>query len=184
VPNRGSGAYMSEIYKQMFVKRIIHYSLVCLLLLHLAQFGLFTQLAFATEQTSNSTIIHGGGTASINCPDGSTVNTVVSFVAAKLTNGTIAGNWTLSSTEGMSVSTNGFSQGPIYQGNLSTEHFNIQGETFNPQEEINMCASPLFAPVSLTGQCGQDVMITIQFQSNDPLDTPNSFSADVECQSV
>ena len=50
-----------------------------------------------------------------------------------------------------------------------------------PQEEINLCATPVFAPISLTGQ---DVIITIQFQSNDPLDTPNSFSADVECQSV
>ena len=64
------------------------------------------------------------------------------------------------------------------------EHFNIQGETYKQQEEINLCASAVFAPISLTGQCGQDLMITIQFQSNDPLDTPNSFSADVECQSV
>jgi hypothetical protein len=182
VPKRGRGANMSEIYKQMIIKQISHYSLECLLLLHLVQFPLFTQLAFATEQTSNSTIIHGGGTASIGCPDGSTVNTVVSFVASKLANGTIAGNWTLGSTEGMSVSTNGFIQGPIYQGNLSTEQFNIQGETFNPQEEINLCASPLFAPISLAGQCGRDVIIAIQFQSSDPLDTPNSFSADVECQ--
>ena len=61
------------------------------------------------------------------------------------------------------------------------EQFYIQGETSNQQEEINLCATPVFAPISLTGQ---DVIITIQFQSNDPLDTPNSFSADVECQSV
>ena len=155
-----------------------------LLLLYLVLFALFAQLAFATEQTSNSTIIHGGGTASIGCPDESTVNTVVSFVAAKLANGTITGNWTLSSTEGMNVSMNGFSQGPIYQGDLSMQQFNIQGETFNPQEEINLCASPLFAPISLSGQCGQDVIVNIQFQSNDPLDTPDSFSADVECQYV
>lgn len=161
-----------------------HYSLVYLLLLYLVLFALFAQLAFATEQTSNSTIIHGGGTTSIDCPDESTVNTVVSFVAAKLANGTITGNWTLSSTEGMNVSINGFNQGPIYRGNLSMHQFNIQGETFNPQEEINLCASPLFAPISLSGQCGQDVIVNIQFQSNDPLDTPDSFSADVECQYV
>jgi hypothetical protein len=168
----------------MIVKQISDYSLVCLLLLHLVLSALFTQPVFATEQTSNSTIIHGGGTATIGCPDGSTVDTVVSFVAEQLANGTIAGNWTLGSTEGMSVSTTGFSQGPIYQGSLSMEQFNIQGETLNPQEEINLCASPLFAPISLAGQCGRDVIIAIQFQSNDPLDTPNSFSADVECQYV
>jgi hypothetical protein len=167
----------------MIVKQISnHYYLVYLLLFHLILFTLFTQHAFATEQTSNSTIIHGGGTANIGCPDGSTLNTIVSFVAAKSENGTIAGNWTLSSTEGISVSTNGFSQGPIYQGNLSMEQFNIQGETSNPHEEINLCASPLLAPISLAGQCGQDVIVTIQFQSNDPLDTTNPFPADVECQ--
>jgi hypothetical protein len=164
----------------MIVKQISNYYLVYLLLL----FTLFTHHAFATEQTSNSIIIHGGGTANIGCPDGSTLNTIVSFVAANSANGTIAGNWTLSSTGGISVSTNGFSQGPIYQGNLSMEQFNIQGETFNPHEEINLCASPLLAPISLSGQCGRDVIVTIQFQSNDPLDTPDSFSADVECQYV
>jgi hypothetical protein len=161
-----------------------HYSSVYFLLLHFILFSLFTQVAFGTGQTSKSTIIHGGGAASIGCPDGSTVGTAVSFVAEKLTNGTIAGNWTIDSIEDVGVSMNGFSFGPIYQGNLSMEHFNIQGETYNQQEEINLCASPVFAPISLTGQCGEDVMITIQFQSNDPLDTPNSFSADVECQSV
>jgi hypothetical protein len=161
-----------------------HYSSVYFLLLHFILFSLFTQIAFGTGQTSKSTIIHGGGTVGIGCPDGSTVDTVVSFVAEKLSNGTIAGNWTIDSIEDAGVSMNGFSYGPIYQGNLSMEHFNIQGETYNQQEEINLCASAVFAPISLTGQCGQDVMITIQFQSNDPLDTPNSFSADVECQSV
>ena len=163
---------------------INHYSSVYFLLLHFILFSLFTQIAFGTGQTSKSTIIHGGGTVGIGCPDGSTVDTVVSFVAEKLSNGTIAGNWTIDSIEDVGVSMNGFSFGPIYQGNLSMEHFNIQGETYNQQEEINLCASPVFAPISLTGQCGEDVIITIQFQSNDPLDTPNSFSADVECQSV
>jgi hypothetical protein len=161
-----------------------HYSSVYFLLLHFILFSLFTQIAFGIGQASKSTIIHGGGAASIGCPDGSTVDTVVSFVAEKLANRTIAGNWTIDSLEDAGVSMNSFSHGPIYQGNLSMEHFNIQGETYNQQEEINLCASPVFAPISLIGQCGQDVMITIQFQSNDPLDTPDSFSADVECQSV
>src|SRR5918996_1084914 len=155
---------------------INHYSWAYFLLLHLVLFSLFTQIAFGTGQTSNSTAIHGGGAT--------TIDTVVSFVAEKLANGTIAGNWTIDSIEDTGVSMNGFSHGPIYQGNLSMEQFDIQGETYNQQEEINLCATPVFAPISLTGQCGQDVIITIQFQSNDPLDSPNPFSADVACQSV
>ena len=160
---------------------INHYPSAYSLLLHLVLFFLFTQIAFGTGQTSNSTAIHGGGTTSIGCPDGSTVDTAVSFVAEKLANGTIAGNWTIDTAEDTGGLMNGFSQGPIYQGYLSTEYFNVQGETFNPQEQINICASPIFAPISLTGRCGQDVIVNIQFQSDDPLDTPNSFSADVEC---
>jgi hypothetical protein len=181
---KDSGATLHEIYRQIIVKQINRYSLVCFLLLHFILFSLSTQIAFATEQTSNLTVIHGGGVASISCPDGSTVDTAVSFVAEKLANGTIAGNWTIDSIEDTGVSVNGFSHGPIYQGNLSMKQFDIQGETYNQQEEIKLCASPLFAPISLIGHCGQEVMITIQFQSNDPLDTPDSFSADVECQSV
>jgi hypothetical protein len=42
----------------------------------------------------------------------------------------------------------------------------------------------MFAPLSLTGQCGQNVIIAIQFQYNDPLDITNSFPADVECQLI
>jgi hypothetical protein len=39
--------------------------------------------------------------------------TVVSFVAEKLYNGTIAGNWTIDSIEDAGVSMNGFSHGPV-----------------------------------------------------------------------
>jgi hypothetical protein len=100
---------------------INHYSSAYFLLLNLVLFFLFTQIAFGTGQTSSSTTIHGGGTTSIGCPDGSTVDTAVSFVAEKLANGTITGNWTIDSIEDTGVSMNGFSHGPIYQGNLSKE---------------------------------------------------------------
>ena len=154
-------------------------------LLFLLLFPLLIQIAYGAEQTTSSTtIIHGGGMASIRCPDGSSVDTDVSFVAMKFANGTILGNWTIDSTEDMSLSTNSFNQGPIYRGNLSTSHFNIRGETYNPQEQINLCVPPMFAPLSLTGQCGQNVIITIRFQSNDPLGIADSFPADVECQFI
>ena len=94
---------------------INHYPSAYSLLLHLVLFSLFTQIAFGTGQTSNSTAIHGGGTTSIGCPDGSTVDTAVSFVAQKLANGTIIGNWTIDSIEDTGALMNGFSHGPIYQ---------------------------------------------------------------------
>ena len=37
--------------------------------------------------------------ASIGCPDGSSVDTDISFDAVKSVNGTILGNWTIDSTE-------------------------------------------------------------------------------------
>jgi hypothetical protein len=158
---------------------------IWLLLLLLLLFSLLIHIAYAPEQaTANSIVIHGGGMASIGCPDGSSVNTDISFVAVKPGNGTILGNWTIDSTESVSSPINGFNQGLIYQGNLSTGHFNIQGETYNPQEQINLCASPIFAPISLTGQCGQNVVINIKFQSNDLLDIVDSFSGDVDCQLI
>jgi hypothetical protein len=97
-------------------------------------------------------------------------------------NGTILGNWTIDSTENISSEPNSFNQGPIYRGNLSIGYFNIQGETYNSEEQISICSSPVFAPISLAGQCGQNVTITIRFQSNDPLDITDSFTGDVECQ--
>lgn len=145
---------------------------------------LLIHVAYATDQTTNSIIIHGGGMASISCPDGSSVVTDISFDAVKSVNGTILGNWTIDSTESMSLPTNGFNQGPIYLANLTTSSFYFQGETNNPQEQISLCSSPLFAPITLLGQCGQDVTVTIQFQSNDPLDIAGSFPADVECQLI
>jgi hypothetical protein len=135
----------------------------------------FIHITHATNQTSNFTI-HGEGMTSIDCPDGSFVDSDLSFVVAKSDNGTILGNWTIDSTE--NISQNGFNQGPIYRGNLSTGYFNIQGETYNSGEEISICSSPIFAPISLVGQCGQDVIITIRFQSNDPLDITDSFIGD------
>ncbi|MFZ0698203.1 MAG: hypothetical protein WAM88_13810, partial [Nitrososphaeraceae archaeon] len=88
------------------------------------------------------------------------------------------------STESTSLPTNGFNHGLIYLANLTTSSFYFQGETNDPQEQISLCSSPLFAPVTLLGQCGEDVTVTIQFQSNDPLDIANRFPADVECQLI
>ena len=155
---------------------------ICLLLSLLLLSPLFIHITYATKQTTNSTMIHGGGMTSIVCPDGSSVDTDLSFVVVKSGNGTILGNWTIDSTENISSEPNSFNQGPIYRGNLSIGYFNIQGETYNSEEQISICSSPVFAPISLAEQCGQNVIITIRFQSNDPLDITDSFTGDVECQ--
>jgi hypothetical protein len=157
---------------------------IYLLLTFILSSPLLIHIAYATDQTANSIIVHGGGTASIGCPDGASVDTDISFDAVKSVNGTILGNWTIDSTESTSLPTNGFNHGPIYLANLTTSSFYFQGETNDPQEQISLCSSPLFAPVTLLGQCGEDVTVTIQFQSNDPLDIANPFPADVECQLI
>jgi hypothetical protein len=157
---------------------------IYLLLTFFLSSPLLIHIAYATDQTANSIIVHGGGMANIGCPDGSSVDTDISFDAVKSVNGTILGNWTIDSTESASLPTNGFNHGPIYLANLTTSSFYFQGETNDPQEQISLCSSPLFAPVTLLGQCGEDVTVTIQFQSNDPLEIANPFPANVECQLI
>jgi hypothetical protein len=72
---------------------------ICLLLTFFLSSPLLIHIAYATDQTANSIIVHGGGMASIGCPDGSSVDTDISFDAVKSVNGTILGNWTIDSTE-------------------------------------------------------------------------------------
>jgi hypothetical protein len=179
----GSKRVIVIILEMMLLKKqITSLILVIYLLLHLLLFSPFIHITYATNQTANFITIHGGGMTNIDCPDGSSVDSDLSFVVAKSYNGTILGNWTIDSTKNISSESNGFNQGPIYRGNLSTGYFNIQGETYNPKEEISIYSSPVFAPISLVGQCGQDVTITVQFQSNDLLDITDSFIGNVECQ--
>jgi hypothetical protein len=76
--------------------------LVMILLLTLLLFSPFIHITYATNQTANFTTIHGGGMTNIDCPDGSSVDSDLSFVVARSGNGTILGNWIIDSTENMS----------------------------------------------------------------------------------
>ena len=58
------------------------------------------------------------------------------------------------------------------------------GDTYNIKEEIKLCNPPLFTPISLTGVCGQNVVITVQLRSNNPLGIEDTFNGDVICNST
>ncbi len=76
------------------------------------------------------------------------------------------------------------STGTIFSGNASNGQYDVVGETHNIKEAIKLCNPPLFTPISLTGMCGQNVAITVQLQSNNPLDTVDTFNGDVICNSI
>jgi hypothetical protein len=73
-------------------KQITSLILVIYLLLHLLLFSPFIHIIYATNQTANFITIHGGGMTNIDCPDGSSVDSDLSFVVAKSYNETILGN--------------------------------------------------------------------------------------------
>lgn len=58
------------------------------------------------------------------------------------------------------------------------------GDTHNIKEEIKLCNPPLFTPISITGVCGQNVVITVQLRSNNPLGIEDTFNGDVICNSI
>ena len=80
----------------------------------------------------NSFLIHGGGIANINCPEGSSVQGDVAFVAVKNRNTTISGNWTIDGFDNLGSSAKDLRQGLFYGGNLSTVQFNLQREIMIP----------------------------------------------------
>ena len=57
---------------------------ICLLFFLLLLSPLLIHITYAAKQTTNSTMIHGGGMTSIVCPDGSSVDTDLSFVVINL----------------------------------------------------------------------------------------------------
>lgn len=132
---------------------------------------------------SNSTSVRGGGTGSIVCPMGSSVDTNLSFVAVSsnsFNNRTITGNWTFYSFD--SNGPGNIVQGVLYSGNVGASGYELEGETLDQQDRIMLCEPPLFRPVTISGTCGRDIEIIVGFQSDDPFQQDNSFSGSSDCQ--
>jgi hypothetical protein len=134
---------------------------------------------------SNSTSVRGGGTGSIVCPMGSSVDTNLSFVAISsnsFNNRTITGNWTFYSFD--SNGPGDIVQGVLYSGNIGASGYELDGETLDQQDRIMLCEPPLFGPVTISGTCGRDIEIMVGFQSDDPFQEDNSFNGSSDCQLI
>jgi hypothetical protein len=130
---------------------------------------------------SGDIIIRGGGTGSISCPDGSLKQAVIAFVVfgnGSSTNITTT-NWNINELPSSQNPTPGFASGSFNSVNVSSSKFHIIGQKIN---EVKFCEPPLSLPVIISGSCGQNVAINVQFQSNNPvLMTGGTFRGDVTC---
>ena len=162
-------------------------AVVILPIISIVQYGAPFLISNAQENSNNNSImIHGGGTGTVICPDGSSVQTNIAFIAVSSDkNGKVSGNWTLDDFGDPNLSGTVSMQGPIYTGKLITiNNYNLSGETHNPQEKIRLCNPPLFAPISLIGTCGKNVIMTVALQSEELFNIVNTFQGDVNCQYV
>jgi hypothetical protein len=142
-------------------------------------------LAAVYGQSSNDSsllaIIHGGGTGSITCPDGSSKQAVISFVVSEnSTNGKApTANWNINELSSNQNPTPGFVSGSFNSVNLDSARYKITGQKIT---EIDFCQPPVSVPITLSGSCGQNIAINVQFESNNPiLMTGGSFTGDVTC---
>jgi hypothetical protein len=139
-----------------------------------------SQALLQTEgKFAEAVLIHGGGTGSLKCSDGSSFETNLSFTVLS-SNSTVTGNWTLYSFD--SASAGLVVGGPIYSGNVTDSNYQVRGGTGNEENAIMVCSPPLFGPVIISGTCGYNVVFTVHFRSNDPLSTEQTFSGSSDCQ--
>ena len=130
---------------------------------------------------SGDIIMRGGGTGSISCPDGSSKQAVIAFIV--FGNGSNAKisttNWNINELPSGQSPNPGFASGSFNSINVSTGKFQIIGQKIN---EVQFCEPPLSLPLMISGSCGQNVPINVQFQSNNPvLVTGGTFRGDVTC---
>jgi hypothetical protein len=130
---------------------------------------------------SDDIIARGGGTGSISCPDGSSKQAVIAFVV--FGNGSSAKisttNWNINELPSGQSPNPGFASGSFNSINVSTGKFQIIGQKIN---EVQFCEPPLSLPVMISGSCGQNILINVEFQSNNPLLVAGgTFRGDVTC---
>jgi hypothetical protein len=144
--------------------------------------GFSVPAVYGQENNDSDTIIaRGGGTGSITCPDGSSKRAVIAFVVlGNRTNAKITTtNWNINELPSSQNPSPGFASGSFNSVNVSSSKFEIVGQKIN---EARFCEPPLSLPVTVSGSCGQNVAISVQFQSNNPiLMTGGTFTGDVTC---
>lgn len=134
-------------------------------------------------QSNYPLLIHGGGRGTIVCVDGSTVQADISFVISTSQNrGNVTGNWTINDFSDPFLSGSVVTGGSIYSGNANLSQYNITGETHNLMEKIRLCNPALFAPISMVGVCGHNVIIDVGLKTDELFDVVNPFYGDVVCQ--
>lgn len=151
------------------------------LLYHNTTSTLATVYGQSSNDSSLLAIIHGGGTGSITCPDGSSKQAVISFVVSEnSTNGKApTANWNINELSSNQNLTPGFVSGSFNSVNLDSARYKITGQKIT---EIDFCQPPVSVPITLSGSCGQNIAINVQFESNNPiLMTGGSFTGDVTC---
>jgi|SRR5215212_3239573 len=138
---------------------------------------------YAQSNNDSGTIItRGGGTGSISCPDGSSKPANIAFVVlgnssnnAEMT----TTSWNINELPSGQDPMPGFASGSFNSVNVRSDKFEIIGQKIN---EAQFCEPPLSLPVTISGLCGQNVAIRVQFQSNNPIVvTGGTFTGDVTC---
>ena len=134
-----------------------------------------------SSNDSSPVIIHGGGTGFITCPDSSSKQAVISFVVSEnSTNGMVpTANWNINELPSDPNANPGFVSGSLNSVNLNSGNYKITGQKIS---ETDFCQPSLSVPITISGSCGQNVAINVQFESNNPiLKTGGSFNGDVTC---
>ena len=147
--------------------------------------GLNVSVAHGQRNIDSADIItRGGGTGSISCPDGSLKQAVIAFVVFGNGNNSnmTTTNWNINELPSSQNPNPGFASGSFNSVDVSSSKFQITGQKIN---EVQFCEPPLSLPVTISGSCGQNVAISVQFQSSNPvLMTGGTFRGDVTCSQL
>ena len=155
---------------------------VLIISMPIMKYGFSAPAAYGQKNIDSGDVIaRGGGTGSISCPDGSSKQAVLAFIVfGNDSNAKISTtNWNINELPSSQNPNPGFATGSFNSINVSTSKFQIIGQKI---DEVQFCEPPLSLPVMISGSCGQNIPINIQFQSNNPvLVTGGTFRGDVTC---
>ena len=156
--------------------------IIMTMLTHIMILDLAVPVAHGQKNIDSANIItRGGGTGSISCPDGSLKQAVIAFVVFGNGSNTnmATTKWNINELPSSQNPNPGYASGSFNSVNVSSSKFQITGQKIN---EVQFCEPPLSLPVMVTGSCGQNVAISVQFQSSNPvLMTEGTFRGDVTC---